>query len=282
MTSSKEGFFPAGMTQEQKVLMGGILFFFLAFCYMLIQAFLGHVIKLPEIPGGLYGRLFIQCSVPFLFFVYTRGWKFALTVTGFLFVYCWLIEECSIHTGFPFGNYYYSDQMGFKLDVAPITLGFRYFWAFVFPAYFVANLIVEGRFLGLPKNWGSLLFVGFIASILIAGVDMAADPLEATKLSAWVWTKNNYTGYYGIPYMNYLGYLITMTPAFLLFGWLEKKFNAQPLGPITMSIALIPLLFYFLVFVILALPAPSGVFLVACFTMIFPLLLAIDKLKKNY
>ena len=98
-----------------------------------------------------------------------------------------------------------------------------YFWLYIFPAYFVANLIVEGNLSGCNKSCGRLLFTSLIASILISGIDMAVDPLDATKMSEWVWTKNNYTGYYGIPYLNYLGYVLVMTPAMFIFGWIQER-----------------------------------------------------------
>ena len=111
---------------------------------------------------------------------------------------------------------------------------------------------------------------------------MVADPLDATKMSEWVWTKNAYTGYYGIPYMNYLGYVIVMTPAFFIYGLIQRKFKAKPIGPVNIWIAFIPLFFYFLIFLMYGAPAPSGVFLVGCFTMVFPLILSIDKLLKQF
>ena len=82
----------------------------------------------------------------------------------------------------------------------------------------------------------------------------------------------------GIPYMNYLGYLIVMTPAFFLFGFVEEKLGAKPVGPITLAIGAIPLVFSFLSFILYSVPAPSGVFLVTCFTILSPLILATDRL----
>lgn len=109
---------------------------------------------------------------------------------------------------------------------------------------------------------------------------MVVDPLDATKLSEWVWTKNSHTGYYGIPYVNYLGYLIVITPTFFICRLHEKHVNAKPLGPVSICFAAIPLVFYFLELVLYGSSAPSGVFLVGCFTIGLPLLLAIDKLLK--
>jgi uncharacterized membrane protein len=276
------GLVPPGMTGRQKTLLGASVFFLLVFVYMVAKTLLAQVVVLPAVPGGAYGKLIPPLAFAFLFFAYVRGYKSTFFLVAFLWIYCWLAEECSIHTGFPFGHYYYSDALGKKLDVVPILLGLNYFWLFVFPTYFVSNLIAQGTFFGTGKGLGKLLFTALIGSFLISGMDMATDPLDATRLHEWVWTKNNFTGYYGIPYSNYLGYIIVMTPFFFIYGLADRKFGAKPLGPLNAYIGAVPLFFYFLAIILYGIPAPAGVFLVACFTMGLPLLLAIDKLIKYF
>jgi uncharacterized membrane protein len=276
------GIVPPGMTSGQKTILGASVFFLLVFVYMVAKTLLAQVVALPAVPGGTYGKLIPPLAFAVLYFVYARGFKSTLFLVAFLWIYCWLAEECSIHTGFPFGHYYYSDALGKKLDVVPVLLGLNYFWLLVFPTYFISNLIAQGTFFGAGKGLGKLLFTALIGSILISGMDMAIDPLDATRLHEWVWTKNNYTGYYGIPYCNYIGYVIVMTPLFFIYGLADRKFGAKPLGPINVGIAAIPLCFFFLEIILYGMPAPAGVFLVACFTMGLPLLLAIDKLIKCF
>ncbi len=270
------------MKDFQKLLPGLSIIFLLAFIYMICRAFLGHVIHLPALPGGVYGKLIPPAMAACCYLAYVRGFRSMLSLVFLCWVYCWAAEELSVHTGFPFGHYYYSDALGYKLDVVPITIGLNYLWLYVFPAFFVSNLISQGSFLESGNGLGALLFTSLTASILISGIDMAVDPVDATNLSEWVWTKNSFTGYYGIPYMNYLGYVIVMTPAFFIYGLIERAFGAKPVGPVNIYIASVPLIFYFLVFILYAVPAPGGVFLVSCFTMLFPLILAIDKLGKYF
>ncbi|MCK9422075.1 MAG: carotenoid biosynthesis protein [Bacteroidales bacterium] len=273
---------PDTQSQNGKWLLGLSLFFLAVFLYMIVHTFLGRVLQLPAIPGGSYGKLIAPVLFAFCYFVYTRGYKSAIFLILFSVIYCWIAEETSVHTGFPYGHYYYSDEMGYKLDVVPILIGLNYFWVYIFPVFYLSNLIAQGTFLDSGSRLKTLLFTSFIASILIAGIDMAVDPLDSTKMSEWVWTKNAFVGYYGIPYSNYLGYLVVMTPAFFIYGLMERRFQARPMGPVTPCIAAIPLVFYFLEFILYSVPAPSGVFLVACFTMLFPLFLGIDKLIKFF
>jgi putative membrane protein len=211
-----------------------------------------------------------------------QGGKTTVFLLLFLWVYCWAAEDLSIHTGFPFGNYYYTDALGPKVDVTPVMLGLNYFWLFVLPAFFVSNLIVNGSFTSQGTTVRQLLFTSFIASILISGMDMVVDPMDATKMKEWVWTNNAYTGYYGIPYLNYLGYIIVMTPAFFILGLVSRKFSSKPVGPIPGWFASVALLFYFLNFLMYGLPSPGGVFIVGFFTMVFPVILAADRLITSY
>lgn len=166
--------------------------------------------------------------------------------------------------------------------MVPFTLGLQYFWIHASPAYFPSNLIVEGKRLGPPPRRSRLLFTAFIAAVLVAGIAMAVDPLDATRLSEWVWTRNSHTGDYGMPYMIHLGDPIVMTPAFFLFGLLAHGLDARPVGPITPAIGTIPLAFSLPSFVRYSVPAPPGVSLVACFTMLFPTIRATDRLRASF
>lgn len=271
-----------GITKNQKFILGAMLFFLLIFVYMLLQELLKPILFLPKLPGGSLGKMIPPMLFALLYLTYTRGIKSTSFLFFFLIVYCWATEALSVNTGFPFGHYYYSDALGYKIAGSPVSLGFNYLWLLVFPAFYVANLLAQGTFLDMGKGWKGLIFTSFIASILIAGIDMVVDPLDATKLSEWVWTKNAFTGYYGIPYVNYLGYIIVETPLFVIFGLMQRKFKAKPIGPVNIWIAIIPLLFYFMNFLMYASLAPSGVLLVGCFTMIFPLIMSIDRLLKYF
>lgn len=276
------GFFPKGMTSAQKLIMGITLFFLLIFIYMLASLLLTSVVKLPALPGGLYFKVIFLTTMTLLYFAYMRGWKTALSVVVFFAIFCWAVEDLSIHTGFPFGHYYYSDMLGFKIDVTPALLGFNYFWMLVVPSYFIANLITDGTPFSSAKTIKGILFTAFISAIIVAGIDMVADPLDATRFHEWVWTKNNYLGYYGIPYVNFLGYIIAMTPAYFVLKMIERKFDAKPIGPLSFCIVAIPLLIYFISFLLYSVPGLAGVFLVGLFTMVFPLILAINKLLRYF
>ena len=153
------------MTGKQKTLLGASIFFLLAFCYMLVKPLLAHWVSLPGIPGGPYGKAVPLFGFTFFYLAYVRGWKSTLYFALFMLVFAWGCEDLSIHTGFPYGHYYYSNQLGFKLDQAPVMLGVLYFGLLVIGPLFTSNLLAEGTFFGNTKNLKRLLFASFIEAI---------------------------------------------------------------------------------------------------------------------
>ena len=139
-------------TAAQKSVLGVSILFLLVFCYMVART-----APYPRNHPAWAARRALWQDVSerrlaFLFLSYMRGWKSTAFLFFLMLVVAWSVEECSIHTGFPFGHYYYSDMLGFKLDVAPVTLGPNYFWMFMFPTYFVSNLIVNGSLFESNRN----------------------------------------------------------------------------------------------------------------------------------
>ena len=56
------------MTPAQKSVLGVSILFLLVFCYMVARTLLTHVITLPGLPGGPYGKMFPNVAFAFLFF----------------------------------------------------------------------------------------------------------------------------------------------------------------------------------------------------------------------
>ncbi len=279
-------FFTKGMTGSHKTILTALLLIFLTYVYITVSEDLlpEFNLSLPHLPGEPYFEIAAIFVIAALTLTYLRGWKPTAFIIVLLLVVPWAAEVLSIHTGFPFGNYYYTSAFpGPKLLGAPLLLSVYYIgWYFV-SAYVISNLLVDGEIFTPEKTWWKrALFSSFIAGIIVAGIDMVADPAMATGLHQWVWTNNAYTAYYGIPYMNYLGYIIVMTPVFFLFRYYEIRSHAKPLGPVTVGIMLIPLSVYFITYVSDVISGPDGLLLIGCFTMVLPLILSLDRLFRYF
>ncbi|TMD33796.1 MAG: carotenoid biosynthesis protein, partial [Chloroflexi bacterium] len=124
-----------------------------------------------------------------------------------------VLENLSILTGFPFGHYYYTGDLGPKLFLVPILIG---------PAYFGTGYLawVLGTVLvGDVRSRGSaftVFAVPFIASFLMVAWDLAMDPTNSTIRHNWIWQQGG--GYFGVPLTNYLGWSFTVYVFFQLFA----------------------------------------------------------------
>ena len=96
-------------------------------------------------PWDLFGNaretLYLIQNAAWLAFVLIHGrrrygWDNLFIFFGITFLISWLTETTSIATGFPFGNYHYTDRyadlLGAKIGTVPLT---------VMPAYFVAGYL---------------------------------------------------------------------------------------------------------------------------------------------
>jgi putative membrane protein len=136
-----------------------------------------------------------------------------LVFVGVTFVVSNAFENLSILTGFPFGDYYYTDILGPKLFEVPLLIG---------PAYIATGYLawtLARTILGATKQWlpGSLTFtVPLLASFIMVSWDFAMDPITATIGQQWIWEDGG--GYFGVPFSNFMGWYLTVWVFFQLFA----------------------------------------------------------------
>src|SRR6266849_7829665 len=141
------------------------------------------------------------------------GWAAMLVFLVICLAVSNVLENLSILPGFPFGHYYYTDNLGPKLFLVPILIG---------PAYFGTGYLawVLGTVLtGDIRSRGSAFTtfaVPFIASFLMVAWDLAMDPTNSTIRHSWIWQQGG--GYFGVPLTNYLGWSFTVYVFFQLFA----------------------------------------------------------------
>jgi len=279
--------FREGMSIQNRLIISTAGISLLVFIYiMLSENFLPLFdIHLPSVPYLQGVKILSACLAAFCCLLYFRGVKPIVCAFVFWVFFAWAVEALSIHTGFPAGHYSYTGNFpGPKIWDTPVLLGFQYFAYYFFMSYFLANLLADGVLVSSVKSWWKRsLFVAFISSVIVAGIDMMADPVQVNVFHQWQWPATTpHIGYYGIPYANYAGYIVIFTVFLFIFKYLEIRWDAQPLGPVTIGIAIIPFAMHFSRFVEYSSDAPAGVFLVGCFTMLFPLVLCMDKFVRFF
>ncbi|MFN3171666.1 MAG: carotenoid biosynthesis protein [Hyphomicrobiales bacterium] len=138
-----------------------------------------------------------------------------------VFAIAWISETISMITGFPFGNYHYTEIMAPYLWHVPV---------FVLPAYALmgyaswslACLVLDRR--GAHLDRFALLCVPLLAATAMVIWDLSMDPLRATLEGRWVWLDGG--AHLGVPISNYLGWFgVTwlMFQSFAAYLYLHPK-----------------------------------------------------------
>lgn len=130
-----------------------------------------------------------------------------------VFLIGWFFETFSVMTGFPFGQYHYSEIMAPFLGHVPV---------FVLPAYLFmgyASWSLACLFLGqfqIAITGARVVAVPALAAFFMVIWDLSMDPLRATLEGRWLWLSGGF--YYDIPVSNFLGWFGVTSTMFLGFS----------------------------------------------------------------
>jgi putative membrane protein len=148
------------------------------------------------------------------------GWRGILAFAVICLVVSNVFENVSILTGFPFGHYHYSDNLGPKLFLVPMLIGLAYL-GMGYVSWSVARLILDGvrpaadRIVALPV----------FASFVMVSWDLTFDPAASTIGRSWIWHDGG--AYFGVPVSNFLGWYLTIFVFFQLFALYNSRRSAQ-------------------------------------------------------
>jgi putative membrane protein len=114
-------------------------------------------------------------------------------------------ENLGVETGFPFGQYFYTDAMGLKLFVVPLLIGPAYFGA-GYTSWVLASILL-GEIDRVPDRL-AVVAIPVVAAFIMVGWDVCFDPGSSTLCRLWIWQDGG--GYFGVPLTNYLGWYLTV------------------------------------------------------------------------
>jgi uncharacterized membrane protein len=181
------------------------------------------------LPWDLFGTAsetvwFIQ-NLAWLSFVLIHGsmrygWDNLFVFFGITFLVSWSTETASMATGFPFGNYHYTDLLGAKIGTVPLTIMAAYFVA-GYLAWTMATVFIGNMGTGIERR--NILLVPFIASFIMVMWDFCLDPIRSTIDGAWVWEDGG--AYHGVPISNYFGWYLTVFAIYLVFAAYLSRFS---------------------------------------------------------
>ncbi len=145
------------------------------------------------------------------------GWRDFSVFALLTFVISFAYETLSIYTGFPFGNYHYTDTLGLKIGVVPLLIMPAYF-GMGYLSWTIAQVLLD-RTRAQPFSTVDAIAVSVVASFVMVMWDLCFDPIRSTVRQLWIWHDGG--AYFGVPLQNFAGwYLCVLTSfvAFALFG----------------------------------------------------------------
>ena len=143
------------------------------------------------------------------------GWRHLAVFFVLAFVISWGYETSSILTGFPFGHYVYTDKLGPKLWLVPLLIMPAYF-SMGYIAWTLGHVLLD-RFDDRLAG-ADVVLVPVLASFVMVMWDLCLDPASSTVTGAWIWRDGG--GYFGVPFVNFLGWYLcvfTINLAFALY-----------------------------------------------------------------
>lgn len=174
--------------------------------------------------------------------LHSLGWRRTLWMLGLTGAISLAFEYVGVKTGWPFGQYYYTDVLGPKIaDTVPVIIPFAYFMM-LYPSHVIVNLILDGTPLSRERNIWGIAAASVLTGLVMTAWDLTTDPVMADTVGAWIWKDGG--PYFGIPLENFVGWTTVVTLICFLFRWTELRFPLKPLGPPSRLITVLPLIGY--------------------------------------
>ncbi len=208
-------------------------------------------VRFPDVPGASAGSYVssVLLSLPAIVALWThlgprRAAAAALAVSAFAYA----IESVGVATGFPYGPFSYGEALGPKLfGLVPLLL----------PITYVPLVIGAGAAAWGPHRLAPRVA---IAALLLVLTDGVLDP-GATALGFWTWTDGG--PYYGVPLVNYAGWLLSGAISSALLLSIGRARTPPPPGALDSAILSLAFWTGAAVFSGLAFPAALGLVLFA-------------------
>jgi uncharacterized membrane protein len=145
-----------------------------------------------------------------------EGWKRAAWLLALVFAVSLLFESVGVATGWVYGPYHYTNQLGPKfLGLVPFLIPVAWFMM-SYPSFVIADRLVPSGW----KRWQRVLAVAAVGGLVMTAWDLIMDPIMVAG-GHWVWDVKG--AYFGIPLQNFWGWWLTIFTTFALYQWIMGK-----------------------------------------------------------
>jgi len=161
-------------------------------------------------------------GLSFILAMHYCGWRGALVLFCLCSAITFTIENISVATGFPFGQYHFEvGQQLPRIGAIPLIVGPLYFGV-GFLAWIIASSILEDADLGLDRRV-NLVALPIIASFFMVQWDLVMDATASTIHRAWIWHEGG--AYFGVPLSNFFGWFLTVWLVFQTWALAIARFG---------------------------------------------------------
>lgn len=155
----------------------------------------------------------------------TRGLPRAGAMLGVAFAIALLMEYLGSKHGFLFGNYTYTDNLGYKaLGQVPVIIPVAWFMM-LYPSWETAGVLVQHS--KIQKQKAKILLHVIIAALAMTAWDLSLDPRMVAD-GNWIWHDGG--AYFGIPLSNFAGWVITSAMIYAVWSLLDKRDRGLQVG----------------------------------------------------
>ena len=150
------------------------------------------------------------------------GWRGMLVFVISCLVLSNVFENMSVLTGFPFGDYYWTDVAGVKLFNIPLLVGPSYL-AIGYLSWVLATIIVGDVY--RKSSWFTTIVTPMIGAFFMVAWDLTMDPIMATIDHVWIWEQGG--GFFGVPLSNFLGWFFVVYVFMQVFALYLRSFRTE-------------------------------------------------------
>ena len=165
---------------------------------------------------GIVVGVMVQVGIVLLTLLEAWGWGRMMRMVVVVLPLAWLAEFLGSNTGFPFGRYHYTEILQPQIGGVPVLIPIA--WLMMLPpAWAVADCISRpkkgDRRLALSQRSlisnqrsaiSQRILFSFFSALAFTAWDLFLDP----QMVAWnFWQWEHPGGYFGIPWVNFLGWL---------------------------------------------------------------------------
>jgi uncharacterized membrane protein len=144
---------------------------------------------------GVIAGVLLQVAAVLAVLVAHLGGRAVARIVAVVVPLAWLVEFVGSTTGIPFGAYHYTAALAPHLGGVPLVIPLA--WLMMLPpAWAVAQQLTGGT-----NTWRFVL----VAAAAFTAWDLFLDP-QMVGWGYWVWEQPG--GYFGIPWVNFLGWLL--------------------------------------------------------------------------